>query len=171
MEPKSIVLVGLMGCGKTSVSKQLARKSKRELVDVDALIEESAGMKISDIFQQKGEAEFRKIEQDTIAKVIEEKNQIIATGGGAFQDEKNRRLLLEECIVFYLKASVPCLFERVKHDTSRPLLQNEDPAGTLKSLLEKREPYYKQAHFTIDVERRTPEQIASEIWKKYKGMS
>lgn len=170
MQSKSIVLVGLMGCGKSSVGKQLARKSKRILVDVDAKIEQAAGMKISEIFAQKGEAAFRHMECEMIFKIMQEENQIVSTGGGAFQDETNRSLLLEKGVVVYLKAPVACLFERVKRDESRPLLQNEDPFGALQRLLEQREPFYAQAHFTVTVERRTPEQIATEIWRRYKRM-
>lgn len=167
LKQKPIVLIGLMGCGKTTIGKWVAKRSGWKWLDVDHLIEKKAGATISEIFEQKGELEFRKMEREMIEEVMGKKEKVISIGGGAFQDETNRKTFLEKGVVFYLKASVECLYERVRRDASRPLLQNEDPIGTLQKLSEKREPFYNQAHFTINVERRTPDQIAREIWKRY----
>ena len=165
MGKDNIVLVGLMGCGKTSVADELARLSGWEFIDTDAMIEKEQGMSISQIFSQKGEPEFRRFERETVEFVAHWKNKIIATGGGIFQDEQNRKLLLDNGWVFYLRAPVEYLFERTRGDVTRPLLQNAEPLETLRDLLAKREPFYLQAHHVIDVAQQAPLEIAREIWK------
>ncbi|MFH1067936.1 MAG: shikimate kinase [bacterium] len=166
--PSLIVLIGLMGCGKSSVGRELARLSGWKFVDTDKEIEKTAGLKIAEIFAQKGEAEFRRMEREAVARAVrEEPEAILSLGGGAFQDEESRKLLLEKSRVFYLQASADCLYERVKADTTRPLLRCDDPKRALKGLLEKRAPFYRQAHVVMDAENDPPSRIAARIWRTF----
>lgn len=146
---RHIVLVGLMGAGKTSVGKRLAAAMGLNFVDSDHAIEESARMTIPEIFATRGEAEFRAGERKVIARLLSEAPQVIATGGGAFMDEETRARIAEHGISLWLKAELPVLMKRVLRRNNRPLLQNGDPEATMRALIEKRYPTYAQADVTV----------------------
>lgn len=162
---KNISLIGLMGSGKSTVGAILAEKLNLEFVDLDAKIEAKIGMEISEIFAQKGEDFFRKVESEVLKDFAEKSGQVISTGGGAVQNEINLQILKENSIIIYLKTSPEVLFERIKADNSRPLLQNEKPLETLCELLEKREPNYKKADIIVATDGKTIDEILNEIIK------
>ena len=149
----NIILTGIMGCGKTSVGKAISKVLKDyTFVDVDDVIVDIEGMSITEIFEKKSEKYFRELEEKIIEELSEEEDLIISLGGGAFESEVNRKNLSENGTVFYLKASIDTLFERIKDDTSRPLLKCDNPRGKLKELLEKRESNYLKADYIIETD-------------------
>ncbi len=129
---RSIVLVGMMGAGKSSVGRRLAARLGIPFVDADAKIEEAAQMTIADIFETYGEADFRSAEARVIARLLEGGPQVLATGGGAFMNAETRAAVRAKGIAFWLKADFEVLLRRVKRRSDRPLLQTGDPAETLK---------------------------------------
>lgn len=142
----NIVLIGFMGSGKTTFGKALAGKLGMEFLDTDAYIEKQAGKTISAIFTEDGEEAFRKLETDTLIHLRDTvKNTVFATGGGMPLRKENARLLKEIGKVCYLMAAPQVIFDRVKGDTGRPLLQGEDPYGKICSLMQQRRPLYEQA--------------------------
>ena len=142
---KPIVLVGLMGAGKTTVGRRLAQKLGLPFVDADHEIEEAAGMTITDIFDRFGEAHFRDGERRVIARLIDGKPKVIATGGGAFIQEPTRKLILEQALAVWLEAEPDVLAERVRRRDTRPLLRGRDPAEVLTELAAVRNPFYAMA--------------------------
>ena len=158
--PNNIVLVGMPASGKTTIGTQLSQiLFNYTLIDTDSLIEKTQGMSISDIFKKFSEDYFRKLEHDTIQMVCNGSNKIISIGGGAFENPNNRATLLKFGKVFYLKSDIDILYYRISKDSTRPLLQNENPKQVLENLLSKREENYKKAHFTIDTSKMTQEEI------------
>ena len=147
---KTIVLVGLMGAGKTSVGRRLATRLGVKFVDADAEIEAAAGMTIADIFAAHGETHFRDGERRVIARLLEDRGQVLATGGGAFMDQQTRRLICEKAISVWLKADIDVLFKRVSRRKTRPLLNREDPKAVLEQLIQERYPVYAEADITIE---------------------
>ena len=142
---KNIFLIGLMGTGKTTVGRQLARKLKMNFYDSDRVIEERTGVDIPLIFEKEGEAGFRKREVDIIDELTQRQGIILATGGGAVLDAENRNHLINRGTVFYLKSNLNTLIERTSKDKSRPLLQADEPVEIiLKRLLEERGPLYEE---------------------------
>lgn len=142
----NIFLIGLMGTGKTTVGRQLARKLKMDFYDSDRVIEERTGADIPLIFEKEGEAGFRRREAAVIDELTQKKNIILATGGGAVLDPENRKHLSNRGTVFYLKSSLKTLVERTSKDKNRPLLHAEEPAeAILKRLLDQRGPLYEEA--------------------------
>ena len=167
----NIVLCGMMGAGKTTVGIQLALLLDRSWVDTDNLIERDYGA-ISKIFERHGEAYFRELETRTVEEVIEEENLIISVGGGLVMNQENVSLLKENGKIFYLRASVETLAERLKGDTTRPLLKvdGESLTETLTKKLEERASAYESAaDYIIDVEGKTPSQIAVDIMSMLEG--
>lgn len=146
---RSIVLVGMPGSGKSSIGRRLGQRLGLEFSDADAEIERAANMTIPELFQTKGEAEFRKGEQKVIARLLESGPQVIATGGGAFMNEDTRARIRERGVSIWLKADVDTLLKRVKRKSNRPLLQTADPEATLRNLLSARETTYAKADLTI----------------------
>ena len=137
--------------GKTTIGKLLAEKlNDYILFDIDSVIEKTNGMKISEIFAKYSEDYFRKLEYDTIKLVCTGKNKIISTGGGSFENPDNRATLLKFGKVFYLKSDLDVLYYRLSEDSSRPLLQRENPKEVLENMLKKREENYQRAHYTVD---------------------
>lgn len=161
----NIVLIGLMGAGKSTVGKALAKVLDLNFIDIDEEIVKQENMSINDIFAQKSETYFRKLETEVIKQFCSRKNIVISLGGGAFEKEENRELLLNSSNVFYLRADAETLYERIKTDTSRPLLKCENPKLKLQELLEKREQNYQKAHYTIDTDKSLND-IISEIQGK-----
>lgn len=163
----NIVLTGFMGTGKTSVGKILAEKLGFTFVDVDKVIEKTAGMKISDIFSRFGESRFRDIETEVIKLITKKTGQVIATGGGAVLRDENMNALKSTGIVFCLMASEDTIFERVKNSKERPLLQVNDLKERIRELLGKRMDKYRNAHFLINTEGLSPQEVAEKIIKEY----
>ena len=140
--PGNIFLVGLMGAGKTSVGRRLARRLGKSFYDCDEEIEHATGVKIPVIFEIEGEAGFRAREAKMLAELAVRSEIVLATGGGAVLSEENRRLLAENGIVVYLRAGAADLWQRTRHDRNRPLLQTEEPFNRIEQLFAERDPLY-----------------------------
>ncbi len=138
----NIILIGLMGSGKTTVGKLLARQLNKSFIDCDEEIQRRTGVTIPHIFDVEGEDGFRQRETAALEDLVRRTNIILATGGGAPLSPINRELLRHAGVVVYLKSNVHDLWQRTRHDHNRPLLQNADPRGTLQALFEKRDPLY-----------------------------
>lgn len=147
---RTLVLVGLMGVGKSTVGRRLAARLNLPFIDVDEEIERAAGLTISEIFERYGEAHFRDGERRVIARLIDGAAKVIATGGGAFAHDATRALILEQAIAIWLDADVATLVERVRRRGNRPLLKGKDAATVLRDLAERRNPLYAQAHFRVE---------------------
>ena len=161
----NIILVGMPASGKSTVGNLLAQiLSNYTLIDTDSVIEKTCGMKISEIFEKYSEDYFRKLEYDTIKLVCASgKRKIISIGGGAFENPDSRGTLLKFGTVFYLKSDLDVLYYRVSRDSTRPLLNNENPREVLKNLLTKREENFLKAHYTIDTGSMSEEEIVEKI--------
>lgn len=144
-----IVLVGLMGVGKSTVGRRLAQRLALPFVDADHAIVEAAGMTIAEIFDRYGEDHFRDGERRVIARLMDGQPKVIATGGGAFINEQTRGLLLEKSIVIWLDADVETLLERVGRKNDRPLLRDGNPKEILMRLAQERNPVYAKAHVHV----------------------
>ena len=160
---RTIVLVGMMGCGKSSVGRLLASRLKLPFVDADTEIERAANLTVPEIFARHGETYFRSGEHRVIARLLGQGPQVLATGGGAFMNPETRRLIAESAVSVWLKADFETLFERVSRRTNRPLLQTPDPAGVLRRLMEQRDPVYAGADVSVDSRNVPHEQVVSEV--------
>lgn len=148
---KPIVLVGLMGAGKSSVGKRLAKALHMDFIDSDEEITRAAACSITDIFDIYGEPMFRDLEMRVLSRLLlEEKPAVIATGGGAFIQPAVRELVKENAVSIWLHADLDVLYERVSRKRTRPLLEKGDKRAILKSLLEERAPFYSQADITVN---------------------
>ncbi|MBO6635321.1 shikimate kinase [Parvibaculum sp.] len=165
---RSIVLVGLMGAGKTTVGRRLARRLDLAFVDADAEIEEAAGETIPEIFERRGEAAFRAGEQRVIARLLSGPPQVLATGGGAYMDPVTRANIAARGISIWLKADLDILMKRVGKRGDRPLLQNGDPRATMQRLMEERYPVYAEADITIESLEGPHDAIVETIVEKLK---
>ena len=161
----NIILTGFMGCGKTSVGIRLSYTLRRTLIDTDKWIEKKQGKTVSEIFASEGEDAFRRMESECIRELIGTADgQVISTGGGLPVRKENRKLLKELGTVYYLKATPECVYERLKGDTTRPLLQGENPREKIRELLEAREAFYQEgADVVIEVSAKSFEDIITEI--------
>ena len=146
---KTLVIVGMMGAGKSSVGRKLAARLALPFVDADAEIETAAGCSIEEIFDRFGEAEFRKGERRVIHRLLSGSPAVLATGGGAFMDVETRTLIKEKGISIWLKANIELLLARTARKNNRPLLKKGDPRQTLERLLTEREPLYAEADVTV----------------------
>lgn len=146
---RPIVLVGLMGAGKSTVGRRLAKRLGLPFVDSDDAIGDAAGFSAAEVFERYGEADFRDGERRLVARLIEGQVRVIATGGGAFVDPRTRELLNERAITVWLDAPVEILADRTGRRDTRPLLRNSDRKGTLERLAEQRGPAYAQAHIRV----------------------
>lgn len=165
LNARSVVLVGMPGSGKSSIGRRLGQRLGLEFSDADAEIERAANMTIPELFETKGEAEFRKGEQKVIARLLESGPQVIATGGGAFMNADTRARIREKGISVWLKADVETLLKRVKRKSNRPLLQTADPEATLRNLLAAREATYAEADLTITSCEVPHEEVVEDIVK------
>ncbi len=161
----NIILVGMPASGKSTIGAFLYEKLPHyTLIDTDSLIERTVGLKISEIFEKYSEDYFRKLEYDTIKLVCSSgKCKIISIGGGAFENPDTRGTLLKFGKVFYLKSDLDVLYYRVSKDSSRPLLNNENPRLVLENLLKKREENFLKAHYIIDTSLLNENEIVEKI--------
>lgn len=159
----SIVLVGLMGAGKSTIGWRLAERLKMPFIDADTAIEEAAGMSISDIFAVHGEAHFRDGERRVIARLLQDGGQVLATGGGAFISEQTREAIAQSGISIWLKADLDVLMKRVRKRSHRPLMRTADPEGTMRRLIDERYPVYALADITVMSHETPHEKIVSAV--------
>lgn len=166
---QNIFLVGLMGAGKTTIGRTLARKLGLEFIDTDHEIEARTGVSIPVIFEIEGEEGFRRREMQTIADLATRSGIVLATGGGAVLKAENREVLHRQGWVVYLNVPPHLLFERTKHDRNRPLLQVEDPLTRLRELHRLRDPLYREvAHFIVDGSRHSAQNAIHLLTNEYR---
>lgn len=139
---ENIILVGLMGAGKSTIGRSLAKQLNKDFYDSDRVIEERTGVDIATIFEIEGEEGFREREEQVIAELCKMKNIVLATGGGCILREANRKNMRKSGHVIYLRTSADLLYSRIRFDKTRPLMQTKSPIDTLKKLLDDREPFY-----------------------------
>lgn len=169
MNKKNIILIGMMGCGKTTVARLLDQKLDGFLyVDLDKEIEKEVKKTIVEIFSEIGEEGFRDLESKVLKKFCAYSHQVIATGGGSVERVENLEEMKKNGLVFYLKARPEALYERIKMSVNRPMLFGDNPLQKLKDLMKKRESFYSQAHFEIETEKKELAQIVDEIAGKIK---
>src|SRR5215813_11931927 len=147
--PRLIVLIGMMGAGKSTIGRRLASRLRLPFLDADSEIETAAGMTIPEIFELHGEPHFRDGEARVIARLLESGPAVLATGGGAFMREETRHRIGDKAVSIWLKADPDIIMRRVKRRADRPLLQTADPAATVNRLISEREPVYRHADITI----------------------
>ncbi|MET0313331.1 MAG: shikimate kinase [Hansschlegelia sp.] len=160
---RSVILVGMMGAGKTSVGRRLAQALSMPFVDADAEIEARASRTVAEIFEQHGEAYFRAGEARVIARLLADRQMVLATGGGAWMNPETRRQIAEAGVSIWLRAEFDVLLRRVRKRNNRPLLASADPEATLKALMETRYPVYALADLTV-ISRDAPhERVVAEV--------
>jgi len=168
---RCVVLVGMPGSGKTTVGRELAKRLGLRFVDSDHEIEARTGVKIPTIFEIEGEDGFRRRETQTLDELTTESDMVLATGGGAVINPINRALLSERGVVVYLNVPPHVLWERTRHDKTRPLLQVPDPKGRLQQLYVVRDPLYREvAHITVEGGRGTPHAMVRLIEKELQDL-
>jgi shikimate kinase len=158
-----------MGAGKSAVGRQLARRLKRRFIDLDRVIEKSAGLKVKEIFKEQGESAFRKLEQAALAAVLKEGRQVIATGGGVVLNDENVSLLKARAFVICLTALPDVLTKRVGNGAKRPLLAGADRRQRIEDLLKEREDRYKLVDSSIDTSELTVDQVVERILELLNG--
>lgn len=176
LKERSIVFIGFMGVGKTTIGKLVAKKLYRDFIDVDEEIEKEYNMPISKMFEVYGEKVFREKEREYITKVCRQKLNVISLGGGAFLQEEIRKVCLENCIVFYLDLSWDSWKERINLIIdSRPVLKGKD-LDEMESLFYERQPYYSEHHSKVTTDNLDPEEVSDYIvesiklaWELYDG--
>jgi shikimate kinase len=155
-----VTLIGLLGAGKSTIGKLLAKKLQRKFVDSDHVIEARTGVSVREIFEVEGEAGFREREQAVVCELVREPGIVLATGGGCILREATRAQLREHSTVIYLLATPEEVFRRVGHDRSRPLLNTPDPLAKLRELFEIRDPLYREiAHYIAETHGRSPQAL------------
>ncbi len=160
---RPVVLVGMMGAGKTTVGRRLAARLGRHFVDSDEEVEKAAGMTIEDIFATRGEAEFRAGEARVVARLLRDRDLVLGTGGGAFINADTRALVKSSAISVWIKADFELLFQRVQRRSNRPLLKTANPRQTLEDLIAVRYPIYAEADVTVQSRDVPQDQVASEV--------
>lgn len=146
---KTVVMVGMMGAGKTAVGRALAAKLNVPFLDSDAEIVKAANMTIAEIFKRDGEPFFRKKETQVIDRLLDEMQGVLSTGGGAFLSDSNRSMISDKGVSVWLDADLDLLWQRVRHKDTRPLLRTADPKATLKQIFNERVPVYSKADLTV----------------------
>jgi shikimate kinase len=167
----NIILVGLMGAGKTTIGRLLARAFQRPFHDTDHEIEARTGVKVPVIFEIEGEVGFRAREAQVVAELCDRRDVVIATGGGAVLDPNSRKVMREAGCVVYLNAQPADLWQRTRYDVNRPLLRTADPQGRLRELYAQRDPLYREAaHLIVDTGRQSPRLLASKIEQQLRDL-
>ncbi|MDQ3026567.1 MAG: shikimate kinase [Pseudomonadota bacterium] len=160
----NVFLVGMMGAGKTTLGKALALRLKADFFDTDKVLVERTGVPVATIFEIEGEAGFRRRESGILAELAERDACVVATGGGAVLSEENRALMRAHGTVVYLRARIESLWERTRHDSSRPLLATPDPRATLAEILEQRDPLYRAAaHLVVETGAQSAATLVSRV--------
>lgn len=170
MKHSKIALIGMMGCGKSTISKLLAKELNYTLLELDEIFEIEEKISIKNFFEKHGEKAFRQRENEILKKASTMYPSVISCGGGIILFEENRNILFSNDVTsIYLKTSPETIYQRIKNDNSRPLLQVENPEKEIEKILSQRENFYNQAHFTITTDNKTKEEITQEIletlWK------
>ena len=160
---KSVVLIGLMGAGKSSVGRRLAKTLEVPFVDADEEVERAAGCSIEDIFRLYGESAFRDGEERVIARLLESGSQVLATGGGAFMNPRTRERIRQSAVSVWLRADLDLLVRRTSRRGGRPLLAHGDPRATLERLMSERYPVYAEADVTVDTTDENIERMVGRI--------
>ncbi|MGV3651459.1 MAG: shikimate kinase [Devosia sp.] len=160
---RPIVLVGMMGAGKTTVGRRLAQRLGRRFIDSDEEIESAAGMSIEDLFKAHGEPEFRAGEARVVSRLLREPGVVLGTGGGAFMNAETRAEIARQAVSIWLKAELDVLFARVSRRSNRPLLKTANPRETLKGLMDKRYPVYAEADVTVLSREVSQDQVAADV--------
>lgn len=160
---RNVALVGFMGTGKSSVGHSLASVLNFRMVDTDQMIEEQTGRRISDIFATDGEARFREYEREVIADLARHTRLVIATGGGAAANAESLASLRSHALLACLWASPETIWQRVRYQSHRPLLQDPDPQAKIRRLLAEREPFYRQADVLVNTELRSVKEVAAQV--------
>lgn len=160
---KTIILIGMMGSGKTTIGKILGEKLNIESFDIDSIIEAQTNKSVSEIFSSYGEIYFRELEKNTIKEIFKPDNKIISLGGGAFENNETRNLLLNNSTIIYLKTSPITIYERIKNDTKRPLLKNKMSIKKITELINLRQKNYELANLHISTDNKRPNTIINEI--------
>lgn len=164
--PRTLVLVGLMGAGKSSIGRRLAQRFGVGFVDADTEIETAAGRTIPEIFEEFGEAAFREGERRVIRRLLDERSpHVLATGGGAFMAPDTRQVIRDKAISLWLKADLDTLFERVLKRSNRPLLKTTDPKETLRNLMDLRYPIYAEADIVVETRRVPVETTVEKVYQ------
>jgi shikimate kinase len=164
---RNLFLVGMMGAGKTTVGRQLAKRLGKTFVDADKEIETRTGVRVAVIFDIEGEAGFRRREAEVLEQLTALGDIVLATGGGAVLDPRNREQLKSRGFVIYLHAQPQDLWQRTRNDKSRPLLQGSDPRGRLEALYAERDPLYREvAHMVIDTGRQSVSSLLTQVLGK-----
>lgn len=172
MNKSNIVLIGFMGSGKSTIGKALARRLNFSFIDSDELIENKIKMSISDYFKRYGEDKFRSLEEEIISQIALTSETVIATGGGVVKNPNNISNLKNNGTLFYLKGSPEHIFEHVKHDTTRPLLNTENKLETIRNLLKQRSPLYENASdIIIPIDNKSIDEIVISILDCMRGKS
>ena len=160
---RNIVIAGFMGTGKSSVGRILGKRLGRKVLDTDKMIERSERKRIKQIFKERGEAYFRRLESQVVRRVSGKKTVVIVCGGGTIIHSGNLKQLKRSGTIFCLTASPERIAARLKRSKSRPLLAVAQPLAEIKRLLRLRKPFYKKSDYAIDTDRRTPQQVASRV--------
>ncbi|MDK3157949.1 shikimate kinase [Kamptonema cortianum] len=160
---KNIVLIGFMGSGKSTIGRRLAQRLGWDFVDTDRLVETRENMSVAEIFRAKGEAAFRAMESEAVEECLGTPHCVVSTGGGAILSQSNLRAILDHSHAICLWISPEEAYERTRHHSHRPLLQEPDPLARIRELLAQREPIYRQAHFIIDTTGRPVPEIVDTI--------
>lgn len=163
--PKTLVLVGMMGAGKTAVGRKLSTRLGLPFVDADEEIEAAAGRTIDEIFEEHGEKAFREGEKRVIQRLLSQPVCILATGGGAFMDDRTRAIIRENAISVWLRADLNTLWQRVRRRSHRPLLKTKNPKQTLENLIDKRYPVYAMADITVESDQGPLDTTADRVIK------
>ena len=166
---KNLVLTGMMGVGKSTIGKKLAKKLKLKFIDIDQIIEIKEKSTIREIFEKKGENYFRKIEKNITLEKLKENNLVIALGGGAFINSSLRKKIKESCISFWLDLKVEILLDRLKNVTKRPLLDKDQLEQTINKIYSERKKIYNESNFRIKCNSMNKDEIVYKIMKLYEN--
>ena len=159
----NLYIVGFMGSGKTAVAKKISETTNLKYVEIDELIEKKEGRSINDIFKNSGEDYFRKTEKEAIREIGLDDNQVVSCGGGVVIDKENIRLMKDSGLLICLKAEPEVIYQRIKDQKHRPLLNVDNPQLEIEELLKKRKPFYEKADYVIETGKLSVKQVAEEV--------